>query len=54
MPAGREVPREEAFRDDPDFVSAARLLLSSRADDAAPLGAWLLCTSLRFAKALGE
>jgi hypothetical protein len=46
MPDGREVPREEAFRDDPGFVDAARLLLSSRAGDDAPLGAWLLGTSL--------
>jgi hypothetical protein len=46
MPDGREVPREEAFRDDPAFVDAARLLLSSRAGDDAPLGAWLLGTSL--------
>jgi hypothetical protein len=45
-PDGREVPREEALRDDPDFVAAARLLLSSRAGDDAPLGAWLLGTSL--------
>ena len=46
MPDGREVPREEAFRDDPDFVAAARVLLSSQTGDDAPLGAWLLGTSL--------
>ena len=41
---GREVPREEAFRDDPAFVAAARRLVGSRAGDDAPLGAWLLGT----------
>ena len=44
LPNGREVPREEAYRDDPAFVSAARRLLASRAGDDAPLGAWLLGT----------
>ena len=46
MPDGREVPREEAFRDDPGFVAAARVLLASQTGDDAPLGAWLLGTSL--------
>jgi hypothetical protein len=41
---GREVPRGEAFRDDPGFVPAARRLLASRRGDDAPLGAWLLGT----------
>ena len=41
---GREVPREEAYRDDPAFVLAAQRLLVSRAGDDAPLGAWLLGT----------
>jgi hypothetical protein len=44
LPDGREIPREEAYRDDPDFVPAARQLLASRAGDDAPLGAWLLGT----------
>jgi hypothetical protein len=44
LPGGREVPRDEAFRDDPGFVAAAGHLLSSRAGDDAPLGAWLLGT----------
>jgi hypothetical protein len=42
---GRLVPREEAFRDDPLFVAAARRLLASRAGDDAALGAWLLGTA---------
>ena len=41
---GREVPREQAYRDDPVFVAASRVLLGSRAKDDAPLGAWLLGT----------
>lgn len=44
LPDGREVARDEAYRDDPDFVPAARLLLESRSGDDAPLGAWLLGT----------
>ena len=44
LPDGREVPREEAYRDDPVFVPAARQLLASRTGDDAPLGAWLLGT----------
>jgi hypothetical protein len=44
LPDGREVPREAAYRDDPDFVLAARQLLASRRGDDAPLGAWLLGT----------
>jgi hypothetical protein len=31
LPDGREVSREEAYRDDPAFVAAARRLLASRA-----------------------
>jgi hypothetical protein len=45
MPDGRELPREEAWRDDPLFVEASRRLLGSRARDDAPLGAWLLGTA---------
>jgi hypothetical protein len=41
---GREVPRDQAYREDPAFVPAARRLLASRAGDDAPLGAWLLGT----------
>jgi hypothetical protein len=42
LPDGREVPREEAWRDDPGFVPAARRLLRSRDPEDARLGAWLL------------
>jgi hypothetical protein len=45
MADGREVPREEAWRDDPGFVAAAAHLLSTGAEDDARLGAWLLGTS---------
>ena len=45
MSDGREVPREEAWRDDPDFATAARRLLSSAEADDAALGAWLLGTA---------
>jgi hypothetical protein len=38
------VARESAYRDLPDFVAAATLLLASRRGDDAPLGAWLLST----------
>jgi hypothetical protein len=38
------VARESAYRDRPEFVSAASLLLASRRGDDAPLGAWLLST----------
>jgi hypothetical protein len=44
LPDGSEVPRDQAYRDDPAFVPAARRLLESRAGDDAPLGAWLLGT----------
>jgi hypothetical protein len=44
MPDGREVPRDEAFREDPAFVAAAEELLASPKGDDAPLGAWLLGT----------
>jgi hypothetical protein len=46
MPDGTQVPREQAYRSDPEFVRAARVLLSSRTGDDAPLGAWLLATAL--------
>jgi hypothetical protein len=45
LPDGRAVPREEAYRDDPAFVPAARRLLASRRRDEARLGAWLLGTA---------
>jgi len=45
MADGREVPREEAWRDDPGFVVAAAHLLSTGAEDDARLGAWLLGTA---------
>lgn len=44
LPDGTRVARESAYRDRPDFVPAATLLLASRAGDDAPLGAWLLST----------
>ncbi|HEX9188439.1 MAG TPA: HEAT repeat domain-containing protein [Vicinamibacteria bacterium] len=44
LPDGREVPREQAWRDDPAFTAAASRLLASAAGDDAPLGAWLLGT----------
>jgi hypothetical protein len=44
LPDGREVPREDAYRQDPAFVPAARRLLGSRRGDDAALGAWLLGT----------
>ncbi len=44
LPDGREVPREQAFRDHPRFPAACRLLLESRQGDDAMLGAWLLGT----------
>lgn len=44
LPDGREVAREEAFRDDARFPAACRLLLASRSGDEASLGAWLLGT----------
>jgi hypothetical protein len=44
MPDGREVPRDEALREDPAFVTAAEHLLGSPRGDDAPLGAWLLGT----------
>ncbi len=45
MADGREVPRKDAWRDDPGFVAAAAHLLSTGAKDDARLGAWLLGTS---------
>ncbi len=44
LPDGREVPREQAFRDHPRFPAACGLLLESRQGDDAMLGAWLLGT----------
>ncbi len=41
---GTKVARESAYRDHPEFVAAASLLLASRDGDDAPLGAWLLST----------
>ncbi len=41
---GAEVPRDQAYRDHPAFVGAARHLLVSTARDDAALGAWLLGT----------
>jgi len=45
LPDGREVPRDEAWRDDPGFVPAARALLARPSGDDARLGAWLLGTA---------
>jgi hypothetical protein len=44
LPDGREVAREQAFRDDAHFPAACRVLLASRSGDEASLGAWLLGT----------
>jgi hypothetical protein len=44
LPDGREVDRNQAYRDHPRFVAAARDLLMSPEGDDAPLGAWLLGT----------
>jgi len=44
MADGREVPRDEAYREARAFVAAAEHLLASPAGDDAPLGAWLLGT----------
>ena len=44
LPDGTRVAREAAYRDRPEFVPAATLLLASRHGDDAPLGAWLLST----------
>jgi hypothetical protein len=44
LPDGTSVAREAAYRDRPEFVAAAKLLLASRRGDDAPLGAWLLST----------
>jgi hypothetical protein len=41
---GSRAYRDEAYRDDPSFVDAARILLASGEGDDAPLGAWLLGT----------
>jgi hypothetical protein len=42
LPDGRDVTREEAWRDHPRFVVAARRLAGSPSQDDAALGAWLL------------
>ncbi len=44
LPDGARVARDSAYRERPDFVAAARVLLASRRADDAPLGAWLLST----------
>jgi HEAT repeats len=44
LPDGTSVARDAAYRDQPEFIPAATLLLSSRGGDDAPLGAWLLST----------
>jgi hypothetical protein len=44
LPDGREVSRDDAYRDQPLFVGAAQHLLSSSERDDASLGAWLLGT----------
>lgn len=44
LPDGREVAREQAFRQDAHFPGACRVLLASRSGDEASLGAWLLGT----------
>ena len=44
LPDGRAVDRNQAYRDHPRFVAAARDLLMSPEGDDAPLGAWLLGT----------
>ncbi len=44
LPDGRELARDQAFRDDPHFPGACRVLLASRSGDEASLGAWLLGT----------
>ena len=41
---GTRAPRDKAYRDRPEFVAAAALLLASPKGDDAPLGAWLLST----------
>ncbi len=41
---GREVARDSALREQPEFTEAAALLLASPEADDAPLGAWLLTT----------
>ncbi len=45
LPDGRQVEREQAYRDQPGFAEAARLLLGSPERDDAALGAWLLGSS---------
>ena len=44
LPDGREVTREQAYRDHPRVPAACRALVESRAGDDAMLGAWLLGT----------
>jgi hypothetical protein len=54
LPDGREVARDAAYRDDPRFVGAARVLLSSSTPDDGALGAWLLGTAAPSRRASAE
>jgi nucleotide-binding universal stress UspA family protein len=45
LPDGGTGPREQAYRDRPDFVAAAARLMASGTGDEGPLGAWLLGTA---------
>jgi hypothetical protein len=54
LPDGREVDRSLAHRDDPGFVAAASWLVASRAQDDAPLGAWLIAGVLDTRRAEAE
>jgi hypothetical protein len=54
LPDGRELDRSLAYRDDPGFAAAASWLVASRAQDDAPLGAWLLGGVLETRRAESE
>ena len=54
LPDGREVDRSLGYRDDPGFAAAASWLVASRAQDDAPLGAWLLGGVLETRRAESE
>ncbi len=54
LPDGRDVDRSLAYRDDPGFVAAAARLVASRAEDDAPLGAWLIGGVLETRRAEAE
>jgi HEAT repeats len=54
LPDGTRVAREAAYRDQPEFVAAASLLLASPLGDDAPFGAWLLSTLPRERAAAAE